>query len=74
MLGLPENLVSHHLRKLRAAGLLDQHPDPLDARWVHYTVSETALSAAWKALAVTFSPAQLVARDLCCHPKAPRVR
>jgi len=34
-LGLPQNLVSHHVRKLRKAGFVKEHPDPHDGRWVH---------------------------------------
>jgi DNA-binding transcriptional ArsR family regulator len=69
-LQLPENLISHHLRKLRTAGLVEEHADPLDARWVHCTVSATGLATAWRALSTAFSPEQVGTRQPACHARA----
>jgi DNA-binding transcriptional ArsR family regulator len=71
-LDLPENLVSHHVRKLREAGLVEEHPDPVDARWVHFTVNATALTAAWRALTTAFAPDRLGSRQPACRVRAPR--
>jgi len=43
-LHLPMNLISHHLKVLRQAGLIHAARDPLDGRWVHYSVDEKALA------------------------------
>jgi ArsR family transcriptional regulator len=71
-LDLPENLVSHHIRKLREAGLVEEHPDPLDARWVHFTVSAVALTTAWRALSAAFGPDRLGSRQPACRVRARR--
>lgn len=69
-LGLPENLVSHHIRRLREAGLVAEHPDPADARWVHLTVSAPGLSAAWRALNAAFGTDRLGSRGPACRIRA----
>lgn len=43
-LGLHENLISHHLGKLREASLVTQHRDVHDARWVHHAVDMEGLA------------------------------
>lgn len=73
-LELPENLVSHHIRRLRDAGLVDEHPDPADARWIHFTVSAGGLSAAWRALGAAFGPDRLGSREPACRLRARRER
>lgn len=65
-LGLPENLVSHHVRKLRAAGLVREHRDPTDARWVHIRVDHEALAGAWASLSGALNPARVGARLPAC--------
>ncbi len=56
-LGLQENLVSHHVRKLKEAGLVEEHRDPADARWAHLKVNRDALGAAVRSLVSAFEPA-----------------
>ena len=51
--GLPQNLVSHHLGVLREAGLIRARRD---GRWVHYSVDKTALERVYPALCRLFSP------------------
>jgi DNA-binding transcriptional ArsR family regulator len=65
-LGLPQNLVSHHVRKLREAGLVEEHRDPGDARWVHLSVDLEALGTAWASLASAFDPARAGTRLPAC--------
>ncbi len=48
-LEMPPNLISHHLSKLRAAGLVDAERDPVDSRWVYYSVNRAALDELNKA-------------------------
>src|SRR5438045_3796089 len=43
-LGLAQNLISHHLRQLRQAGLIRARRDDRDQRWVYYTVDRDVLA------------------------------
>ena len=43
-LGLPPNLLSHHLRVLREAGLVYNRHDAVDARWIYYAVDKEAVT------------------------------
>ena len=69
-LALPENLVSHHVRKLRAAGLVSEHRDPSDARWVHIRIDLEALGAAWSSLSDALDPARAGVRLPACGRSA----
>ncbi len=73
-LGLPQNLVSHHLRKLRQAGLVEEHRDPHDGRWAHITVNLEALSAAWEGLETELHPSQVGWRTPACQVRANKPR
>lgn len=42
--GLPNNLVSHHLKALSEAGMVLSMRSQEDARWIYYTVNETKLA------------------------------
>jgi ArsR family transcriptional regulator len=46
-LGLPPNLLSHHLRVLSEAGLVNSRRDMVDARWIYYSVDREA-AARWQ--------------------------
>ena len=65
-LGLSENLVSHHVRKLRDAGLVEEHRDPSDARWVHIRVDLGTLEAAWRSLSFALDPVRAGTRLPAC--------
>lgn len=39
-LSLQPNLVSHHLRILKKAGLVNIEKDPLDSRWIYYSINQ----------------------------------
>src|SRR5215207_10695575 len=69
-LGLPQNLISHHLRQLRQAGLVRARRDPEDARWVYYRVDPAALAAVQAEIAAAFAPARLGDRQPECGPAA----
>lgn len=43
-LGLPQNLVSHHLRVLREVGLVNARREANDSRWVFYSLNPRMLS------------------------------
>lgn len=68
-LGLAQNLISHHIKQLRAAGLVRERRDAGDARWIYYTVNAAALAEAWQALLV-FHPRQVSSRVPDCGPAA----
>src|SRR3712207_3910710 len=61
-LGIRENLISHHVRRLRQAGLVRERRHERDARWVYYTLDRDALGAAWRVLALALDPALLRVR------------
>jgi DNA-binding transcriptional ArsR family regulator len=71
-LDLPQNLVSHHLSKLREARLVREHRDLHDGRWIHFTVNPVALRTAWDALTAAFGPDSLGSRAPACHQRAER--
>jgi ArsR family transcriptional regulator len=64
-LGLPPNLLSHHLRVLHQAGLVSSRRDVMDGRWIYYSVNrETA--AFWQAwIAAYLDPARIQERPVC---------
>ena len=68
-LGLPPNLLSHHLRVLRQAGLVDSRRDAIDGRWIYYTANKKAV-AGWRALLGEFlDPARIQERPVLCGPE-----
>ncbi len=68
-LEMPPNLISHHLSKLRAAGLVDAERDPVDSRWVYYSVNHAALDELNKAFGAFFDPGRIKPRRVTCGPK-----
>ena len=68
-LGAPANLVSHHLRVLREAGLVDVERDAYDARWVYYSINRAALDELNRLFVTFFDPARLKPRRQTCGPQ-----
>lgn len=56
LLDMPRNLISHHLSKLRAAGLVNVERDAVDARWVYYSVNRAAIQELSAGLGTFFDP------------------
>lgn len=50
---LPQNLVSHHLRSLREAGLIQARRD---GRWVHYSVNKRTLAEVYPVVCALLNP------------------
>jgi ArsR family transcriptional regulator len=69
-LDMPPNLISHHLSKLRAAGLVDAERDPVDSRWVYYSVNRTALDELNAAFGAFFDLERIMPRRVTCGPKS----
>src|SRR5512141_2327268 len=68
-LEMPPNLISHHLSKLRAAGLVDAERDPVDSRWVYYSVNRVALDELNEAFGAFFDTNRIKPRRNTCGPK-----
>lgn len=71
-LDLPMNLISHHLKVLREAGLVNAERDPLDRRWIYYSVDPQALVRLREVLCAFFDPERVQARLPTCGPQASR--
>lgn len=68
-LGMPPNLLSHHLRILREAGLITSRRDVVDSRWIYYSVDREAV-AYWREWFVWFfDPARVRQRAVLCGPE-----
>lgn len=64
-LGLPPNLLSHHLRILSQAGLITSRRDAVDGRWIYYSVDREAATR-WQAWFSKFlDPARIQERPVC---------
>ncbi|MBI3966313.1 MAG: winged helix-turn-helix transcriptional regulator [Chloroflexi bacterium] len=72
LLGLTQNLISHHLRQLREYGLIHARRDPTDKRWVYYSVDREALAAAYGDLLTLFDPGRVSPRASVCGPSSTR--
>ena len=73
-LKMAPNMISHHLKALRAAGLVNVERDVVDARWVYYSVNKEALELLNAALGAFFNPARIRPRRLTCGPDGKFVR
>lgn len=76
-LGLPPNLLSHHLRVLREAGLVRSRHDTVDARWIYYSVEREAAQQWQTWFSQLLNPAHIQVRQCLCGPEgqlpAPRI-
>jgi ArsR family transcriptional regulator len=68
-LGLPMNLVSHHLKVLRGAGFVTFSRDRKDGRWIHYAVNAGGLSRLRGALSAFLSPQRITTGLAGCGPR-----
>lgn len=69
-LQMPRNLISHHLRILRQAGLVEVERDALDARWVYYSINRAALDELNTVFDAFFDPARIQPRHPACGPQS----
>lgn len=72
-LAMAPNLISHHLRVLREAGLVDVERDPTDARWIYYSLNEKALTELAQTFGAFFDPQRAKPRRLTCGPQSTSV-
>ncbi len=68
-LNMAPNLISHHLRVLREAGLVDIERDMLDARWLYYSINRKALIALNQVFGNYFDSARIKERLPTCGPQ-----
>jgi len=68
-LDLPMNLISHHLKVLRKAGLVNNERDPSDARWIYYSVNLDVLARLRDELCAFLDPERVQARQPSCGPR-----
>jgi ArsR family transcriptional regulator, arsenate/arsenite/antimonite-responsive transcriptional repressor len=69
-LQIAPNLISHHLGVLREAGLVDVERDPIDGRWVYYSINLKAMDELRQVLGSFFDPERIQARRYTCGPQA----
>lgn len=69
-LDMAPNLISHHLRVLRQAGLVDVERDPDDARWVYYSMDLDALNQLARSFGLFFDLSRIKPRRPTCGPQA----
>jgi ArsR family transcriptional regulator, arsenate/arsenite/antimonite-responsive transcriptional repressor len=73
-LQMAPNLISHHLRVLREAGLVDVERDAQDARWVYYSINRQALDELNQAFGTFLDPQRIKPRRLTCGPQGEFIR
>lgn len=73
-LQMAPNLISHHLRVLREAGLIEVERDSLDARWIYYSINRQALQALNQVWSAFFDPQRIKPRRLTCGPQGEIIR
>jgi ArsR family transcriptional regulator len=64
-LGLPANLLSHHLKVLREAGLVQDRRDAMDGRWIYYQVDVSILTSIHQWLGDILNPIRVAMQHLC---------
>ena len=75
-LGLAANLLSHHLKVLEKAGLVNSRRDTIDGRWIYYAVNRDRITHWHGWMAAFFDPNRIQESVLCgpegqCRPKQP---
>mgnify|MGYP001338001216 CR=1 FL=1 len=58
-LDMTPSLISHHIRALREAGLVEMERDVIDGRWIYYSVNENALQELNDTFGAFFSPGRI---------------
>ncbi len=69
-LQMAPNLISHHLSVLRDAGLIEAERDPVDGRWVYYSINLKAMDELRSLFGNFFDTYRIQPRRLSCGPQA----
>ncbi len=67
-LNLQPNLISHHLRILKEAGLVLIEKDPMDSRWIYYTINQAVYKELKEFLSDFLNPDRIQPRLQTCGP------
>jgi ArsR family transcriptional regulator, arsenate/arsenite/antimonite-responsive transcriptional repressor len=67
-LQMAPNLISHHLSILRKAGLVEVERDPVDSRWIYYSINKDTLEDLNRAFGDFFNPERIKPRRPTCGP------
>ena len=68
-LEMAPNLISHHLSILREVGLIETERDPVDARWVYYSVNLKAMEELRSLFGDFVDTNRIQPRRLTCGPQ-----
>ncbi len=68
-LKMPMNLISHHLKVLRDAGLVIAERDEIDARWIYYSVNQKTLAQLRQELDTFLDAKRIQPRQPACGPR-----
>ncbi len=68
-LKMPMNLISHHLKVLRDAGLVNAERDETDARWIYYSVNQKAIEQLHQQLDSFLDVKRIQSRQPSCGPQ-----
>ncbi len=66
--GLAMNLISHHLKVLQGAGLVQSVRSDTDARWIYYSVNEEKLNFIQTEITKFFHANRIIPREPVCPP------
>ena len=67
-LQIAPNLISHHLSVLRTAGLIETERDPLDARWIYYSINPKKMEELRVFFKDFFNSDRIMPRRMTCGP------
>jgi len=68
-LQIAPNLISHHLSVLREAGLINAERDPVDNRWVYYSINPIMMDDLQSFFSEFFNKDRIQPRGATCGPK-----
>ncbi len=69
-LNIKPNLISHHISILQDAGFIRLERDPVDARWIYYSINKDELDEFNKSLREFFDFNRVKPRIIQCGPLA----
>jgi ArsR family transcriptional regulator len=67
-LNMKPNLISHHINILEDAGLIALKRDPIDARWVYYSINKMELEEFKKLMDEFFTSSRVKPKGQFCGP------
>ena len=63
------NLISHHLSVLKEAGLIEAERDPIDGRWIYYTINNKTVQELSSLLNDFLDVERIQPRGTACGPQ-----